>query len=78
MMWTHASIGIAVDFALLALPIWVVHSKMIWSAKTIRVILIFCIGLFAVITGIVRLSIMVNTNFAIDSYGRPPFVLLCC
>lgn len=67
MMWTHASVGIAVDFCLFALPIWVVHSKMIWSAKTIRVILIFCVGLFAVITGIIRLAIMVNTNFAIDT-----------
>lgn len=68
MMWTHAAAGIAADVALFALPIWVVQSKMIFSAKMVRVVLIFCVGLFAAITGIVRMSIMLKTNFAEDTY----------
>ncbi|KAJ9144980.1 Integral membrane protein [Pleurostoma richardsiae] len=67
MMWTHAAVGIAVDVTLLALPIWVIHSKMIFSAKTIRVMLIFTVGIFASATGIVRLAIMARTNFADDT-----------
>jgi hypothetical protein len=67
MMWTHAAIGIAVDIALLVLPIWVVHSQMMSGAKMMRVILIFCIGIFACITGIVRMALMVGTNFAVDT-----------
>ena len=67
MMWTHGGFGIAVDVALLALPIWVIHSKMIFSAKTVRVIMVFSVGIFAAITGIVRLAIMTRTNFAVDT-----------
>jgi hypothetical protein len=67
MMWTHAGFGIFVDFSLLLLPVWVIHSQMIFSAKTIRVILIFCVGLFVIITGIVRLAIMAQTDFSTDT-----------
>jgi hypothetical protein len=66
-MWTHASIGIAVDMAIIALPIWVVHSSMMFSAKAVRVVLVFCVGIFASITGIVRLAIMTRTDFAVDT-----------
>lgn len=67
MMWTHAAVGVAIDMAIIALPIWVVHSKMMLSAKAMRVVLVFCVGIFATITGIIRLSIMVRTDFAIDT-----------
>lgn len=67
MMWTHAGVGIAVDTAIIALPIWVVHSMMMFSTKALRVVIVFCVGIFATITGIVRLSIMTRTNFAVDT-----------
>jgi hypothetical protein len=67
MMWTHAAVGIAVDVALFCLPIWVVRSKMMNAAKAIRVVLIFCVGIFATVTGIVRLTIMARTDFSVDT-----------
>lgn len=67
MMWTHAAVGIAIDIALLALPVWVVSRKMMNTAKAIRVVLIFFVGIFVIATGIVRLAIMAGTNFAIDT-----------
>jgi hypothetical protein len=67
MMWTHGAVGIAVDISLLALPVWVVSRKMMNTSKAVRVVLIFFVGIFVIITGIVRLSIMVGTDFAVDT-----------
>lgn len=67
MMTAHAIIGIITDLILMALPIWVIYSKMIFSRKKFQVLLVFSVGVFVVVTGIVRLYYMKTLDFAVDS-----------
>ncbi|CAM1501038.1 Fc.00g102000.m01.CDS01 [Cosmosporella sp. VM-42] len=67
MMWTHAIVGICIDIALFILPIWVVRSKMTFGTKAIKVMLVFGVGLFVIITGVVRFGLIVTTNFAVNT-----------
>ena len=66
MMVGHAISGIVIDVALMIMPIWLIYSKMIWSRRTIQVILVMSVGAFAVVTGVVRLILMMTLNFAAD------------
>ncbi|KAF4963801.1 hypothetical protein FZEAL_10914 [Fusarium zealandicum] len=66
MMWTHAILGTCIDAVLFCLPIWVIRKNMTTRIKAIRVILIFSVGLFAVVTGIVKTYMFMTTNFAAD------------
>ncbi|KAI1502901.1 hypothetical protein F5X99DRAFT_407707 [Biscogniauxia marginata] len=66
MMVGHAAASVVIDLALLFLPIWVVYTKMMWSQRTVQIILILSVGFFVVITGIVRLILMVTLDFASD------------
>jgi len=56
MFWAHASLGIAIDLCLLAIPLWIVHSRMISSATSKQVMLVFSVGLFVILTGAIRLG----------------------
>ncbi|KAF2089908.1 hypothetical protein K490DRAFT_62785 [Saccharata proteae CBS 121410] len=62
LMYTHGAIGICFDIILLAMPMYVLYSKMMWSLTTLKVALIFSVGIFAMVTGVVRLSIIVNVD----------------
>ncbi|KAI5861275.1 hypothetical protein GGS23DRAFT_160992 [Durotheca rogersii] len=66
MMVGHAVVGVAVDVAILVLPIWVICTKMMWSKKTLQIVLVLSVGLFAAATGIVRLTMMTAENFYDD------------
>ncbi|TLD24035.1 hypothetical protein PspLS_06582 [Pyricularia sp. CBS 133598] len=66
MMVGHQSIGLAVDVALLALPIWIIYDKMLFSKRALQVILIFSIGIFVVVAGIVRLYMLKTLLFLAD------------
>ncbi|OLN82298.1 hypothetical protein CCHL11_10178 [Colletotrichum chlorophyti] len=63
MMLAHAIISIFVDCMLVALPIWVVSSYVKMGVKAIQILLVFSLGIFAVVTGIVRFYIITTTNF---------------
>ncbi|KAH7020702.1 uncharacterized protein B0I36DRAFT_333055 [Microdochium trichocladiopsis] len=66
MMVAHQAIGIIIDIALLALPICIIWKKMLHSNKKIQVVLIFSIGIFVVVTGIVRIIMLKTLLFLED------------
>ena len=67
MMNAHAILGIIFDIMLMALPIWVIYKKMLWSRKTFQVIAVFSVGIFVVVTGIIRLYYIRTMDWAVDS-----------
>ncbi|VUC36621.1 unnamed protein product [Clonostachys rosea] len=74
MFYAHVFIIVAIDIGLLALPIWLVWSTMKFSGKRFQVILVFFVGVFAVITGIVHMILLVTTDFEVDTSYKLIFV----
>lgn len=66
MMVGHAISGIVIDTTLLLLPLYIIYTKMIWSKRTIQVLVVMGVGVFVLITGILRLYYMLTLNFASD------------
>jgi hypothetical protein len=71
MMVSHAIIGIVMDMVLMVLPIWMIWKNMIFKKKAIQVVLIFGVGIFVILTGIIRLWYIKTLVFAIDPYVWP-------
>ncbi|KAH7149695.1 hypothetical protein B0J13DRAFT_312862 [Dactylonectria estremocensis] len=67
MMWAHSIVSIVADIALFGLPIWVIHRKMTFGSKAVKVILVFCVGLFAIIMGCVRFGFIITTDFSTNT-----------
>lgn len=67
MMKAHAITGIILDLALLVTTIWVLYDKMIFNKRAIQVMMVFSVGIFAIVTGIVRLYLMCTLDFTTDS-----------
>ncbi|KAH8648236.1 hypothetical protein BGZ61DRAFT_501223 [Ilyonectria robusta] len=67
MIWAHSIVGVFIDLALFSLPIWIIRTKLTLSHNSLQVMLIFCISLFTIITGIIRLGFLVTTDFTTDS-----------
>ncbi|TDZ16984.1 hypothetical protein Cob_v010132 [Colletotrichum orbiculare MAFF 240422] len=66
MMVAHQAIGIILDLALMGLPIWVIHTKMLFSKRAFQVILVFSVGVFVIVTGCIRLVMMKTLLFLAD------------
>ncbi|KAI2469504.1 hypothetical protein F4781DRAFT_218802 [Annulohypoxylon bovei var. microspora] len=72
MMVAHGLIGIVVDAILLFLPIWVIYTKMMWSRKTLQIILVLSVGVFAVATGVIRVILIKTKKLESDvTYEMP-------
>jgi hypothetical protein len=67
LLWAHAFIGIFIDAALFGTPIWVIYKNMRFGSQAIKVILVFCVGLVAIVVGIIRLGFMMTTDFGVDT-----------
>ncbi|KAF9633785.1 hypothetical protein BFW01_g4679 [Lasiodiplodia theobromae] len=67
LMYTHSGLSIFFDLVLLVMPIWVLHKKMIFSLRTIKVALVFAVGIFTIITGIIRLSTIVTIDMTVNT-----------
>ncbi|KAF5585220.1 uncharacterized protein FSUBG_12523 [Fusarium subglutinans] len=67
LLWAHSFIGILIDAALFGIPIWIIYKNMRFGSQAIKVILVFCVGLVAIVVGIIRLGFMMTTDFGVDT-----------
>lgn len=68
MVWAHSIVGVFTDIALFILPIWIIRKNLIRvTAHTAKVFLVFAVGLFAIITGVLRFAITVTSNFEVNT-----------
>lgn len=66
MMLTHAVTGLVVDMCLFSMPIYMIYTTMMWSRRTLQVLVVMSVGLFYVVTGLVRMVLMRTLNFTAD------------
>lgn len=67
-VWAHSIVGVFTDIALFILPIWIIRRNLTRvTAHTAKVFLVFVVGLFAIITGILRLAITVTVNSEVNT-----------
>jgi hypothetical protein len=64
----NSIVGIVIDLSLVALPVCFVYSTMKYSSKVFQVMGVFCVGLFAVSMGAVRLNFNEHTDVSVDLY----------
>ncbi|KAI1764136.1 hypothetical protein GGR53DRAFT_334437 [Hypoxylon sp. FL1150] len=74
MMIGHGTVGIILDLILLVLPIWIICNKMMWSKKTLQIVLVLSIGFFAVATAIIRVCLFATINLKTDVTWKMPFL----
>lgn len=70
--WAHGITGVAIDVGLLALPISLIFRVMKLSGQRMQVLLVFCVGIVALVAGVMRLAYSIMIDFTVDTYVFPP------
>ncbi|KAI1778203.1 hypothetical protein F4818DRAFT_438372 [Hypoxylon cercidicola] len=74
MMMGHGMVGVVVDLILLLLPIWMICTKMMWSKKTLQIVMVLSVGVFAVATAIRRVALLATINISVDITWKTPYL----
>ncbi|CAG9948990.1 unnamed protein product [Clonostachys rosea f. rosea IK726] len=65
--WAHGITGVAIDLGLLALPISLIFRVMKLSGQRMQVLLVFCVGIVALVAGVMRLAYSIMIDFTVDT-----------
>ncbi|CAI6092774.1 unnamed protein product [Clonostachys chloroleuca] len=65
--WAHGITGVAIDVGLLALPISLIFRVMKLSGQRMQVLLVFCVGIVALVAGVMRLAYSIMIDFTVDT-----------
>ncbi|CAG9986560.1 unnamed protein product [Clonostachys byssicola] len=65
--WAHGITGVAIDLGLLALPISLIFRVMKLSGQRMQVLLVFCVGMVALVAGVMRLAYSIMIDFTVDT-----------
>ncbi|CAH0040134.1 unnamed protein product [Clonostachys rhizophaga] len=65
--WAHGITGVAIDLGLLALPISLIFRVMKLSGQRMQVLLVFCVGIVALVAGVMRVAYSIMIDFTVDT-----------
>ncbi|CAH0027912.1 unnamed protein product [Clonostachys rhizophaga] len=66
LFWSHGIIGVILDLGLLVLPVTLICIVMKFSKKRAQVLLVICVGILALIAGIMRVTYHIMIDFSTD------------
>ncbi|CAG9940089.1 unnamed protein product [Clonostachys rosea f. rosea IK726] len=66
LFWSHGIIGVFLDLGLLVLPVTLICILMKFSKKRAQVLLVICVGILALIAGIMRVTYHIMIDFSTD------------
>ncbi|VUC23573.1 unnamed protein product [Clonostachys rosea] len=66
LFWSHGICGVVLDLGLLVLPVTLICIVMKFSKKRAQVLLVICVGVLALIAGIMRVTYHIMIDFSTD------------
>ncbi|CAG9978403.1 unnamed protein product [Clonostachys byssicola] len=66
LFWSHGIVGVILDLGLLVLPVTLICIVMKFSRKRAQVLLVICVGILALIAGIMRVTYHIMIDFSTD------------
>ncbi|KAF5023837.1 hypothetical protein F66182_4095 [Fusarium sp. NRRL 66182] len=71
MRWAYSILGVILNVVIFALSIWVIATNMVKRANSVKLAIIFSTGLFAVVSAMVRLVILLTADSSKDVFVLP-------